>query len=294
MGLLSQPYPAYQQNAQKWRLVFLIGGFVFLFLVVFQPFGLSDLPANKILVLFGYGLITSMVIWLLNFPLQKVYPRFFKEKNWTVLKELAFNALIIMTIAIANWYYTIALGYMKPSFQSFITALLWTFSLGVFPLTVGILLNYYFLLKKNLSEAQSIKRESGFKRLPENEYHQEKQISLYDYSGGVVISLSPLEIIRLEAAGNYVEIHFINSAKPEKILIRNSLKNTLEQLSNQTRIIQTHRSHSINLTHLKSVSGNAQGLQLELAFSKDKIPVARSFISNIKAEIQKLQIGLTD
>ncbi|TVQ46546.1 MAG: LytTR family transcriptional regulator [Saprospirales bacterium] len=287
MAFLNQPYPLFLEKSQKWKAVIFIGGFVFLFLLFFQPFGLSDLFENKIPVLLGYGLITSFVVWLFNFPFQALFPRLFSEKSWTLLKEILFSMAVITTIAIANWVYTITLGYMRYSIQGFLTALLWTFSLGVFPMTVGILFNYYFLFKKYLAEAKALRGESTLKKSDNKKPGQEGLISLFDQTGNELIRLSSDEIIRLEAAGNYVELHFSQSGETERLLIRSTLKNLLNQINGHQLIVQTHRSHAANLYHLQSVSGNAQGLQLQLNFSEEKVPVSRSFIPEVKAKINQ-------
>ena len=286
MGFLSQPYPLVQQDQRKWKAIVLIGAFVFLFLLIFQPFGLAELKGNKIPVLLGYGLITSLVVWVFNYPIPKLFPGLFREKKHTLFKELLFSTAIVFFIAMVNWYYTVSLGFMHPSLQSFLIAMLWTFSLGVFPVAIGIMVNYQIQLKKNLEQARKIQSEYGQTKSKAEEKTIDQLVSICDLNGTEVLKIEQGEIIRLEAAGNYVELHYLDSEITEKILIRNSLKNIAEQLSSHTGLIQTHRSHFVNLHYIESVHGNAQGLLIKPTETNAIVPVSRNYIAPIKEAIK--------
>ena len=282
MGIFSKPHPLIREKSSKWQSVIFIGVFVFLFLLIFQPFGLASIPSNKIPVLLGYGFITSAIVWLFNFPIQKLFPGHFDERSWKLFNELIYSSAIVFSIAAANWYYTTILGFLENSFQSFLSAMLWTFSLGVFPVVFGIMLAHYFKLKRNLKEAKEI---LSFKNQNNQQIAQdsdERRIVILDVNGVEVLELNAAKIIRIEAAGNYVVLHYFYQEIPEKILVRNSLKKLLGQLSQSTQVIQTHRSHAVNVDFIENVNGNAQGLMISLKGIKEVIPVSRSFIATLK------------
>lgn len=56
---LKQPFP---KLTSRWKLIITISLFVAIFLIIFQPFGIS-LIQNKILILSGYGLVTFLVLF---------------------------------------------------------------------------------------------------------------------------------------------------------------------------------------------------------------------------------------
>ena len=65
---LRQPCPLNLETRQDMAGAFLTGLFVFLFLSVFQPFGLSgNEPRLKSILMAGYGLVSFLVI-ALNMP----------------------------------------------------------------------------------------------------------------------------------------------------------------------------------------------------------------------------------
>lgn len=285
MGILSKPHPIILENSSKWKSVIWTGVFVFLFLLIFQPFGLAALKSGKIPLLLGYGFITSAIVWLFNFPFQRLFPALFDEKNWKLWNELTFSSAIVFSIAAANWIYTAILGFLDHSLYSFLSAMLWTFSLGVFPIAIGIILGNYVKMERNLKEAKKILAGKNLNRSRFELATDANGIAVLDLNGNEVLKVNAAEIIRLEAAGNYVVFYYFHQGKPEKTLIRNSLKKLLDQLSPSALIIQTHRSHCVNVDFIESVSGNAQGLLISLKGVNDVVPVSRNFIAPLKEMI---------
>ncbi|MBP9080807.1 MAG: hypothetical protein KBF80_11200, partial [Flavobacteriales bacterium] len=65
-ALLSKPYRLAGKGVVAWRNAAGFGGFVFLFLGLFQPFGLSA-PGGRIWpVALGYGVVCAGCMLLLN------------------------------------------------------------------------------------------------------------------------------------------------------------------------------------------------------------------------------------
>ena len=70
--------------------------------------------------------------------------------------------------------------------------------------------------------------------------------NFYDEKGELKLSVKPEMLYYLEAADNYVEIHYMNSGKMEKLLIRNTLKN-IEWRFRDKDLIRCHRSFIVNV-----------------------------------------------
>jgi hypothetical protein len=57
---LNQPYP---QIVSKWKVIILISLFIALFMLIFQPFGLSAFQGSyKALIIAGYGCVTFVIL----------------------------------------------------------------------------------------------------------------------------------------------------------------------------------------------------------------------------------------
>jgi len=77
---------------------------------------------------------------------------------------------------------------------------------------------------------------------------------------------------------NYVVINDITLSKQ-------TFRSTLSKLADELlvyNIVRCHRSYLVNINAIKSVSGNAQGLKLQLKNTEQIIPVSRKYISKIK------------
>src|SRR5688572_8822986 len=108
-SVLQQAYPAHTRNGAI-RMAAIIGTFVALFLLFFQPFGLQQMPDNlfKTFILIGYGVVSFGCINLLALIFPALFPNWFKPENWTVGKEIIFMLFNFMVVGLANFLYTSA------------------------------------------------------------------------------------------------------------------------------------------------------------------------------------------
>ena len=85
-----------------------------------------------------------------------------------------------------------------------------------------------------------------------------------------------------EAMQNYVAIYILKEGQLDKSVHRITLTNLAEKLKKHN-IIRCHRSYIVNPQKIQSISGNAQGLKLEIENTTKVIPVSRKYIPVIKA-----------
>ena len=283
-NILFQLYPQEETNAKKWREVFLFGLFVFLFLLIFQPFGLREV-SPKVLILLGYGGITSFVLWFLNFLLPKLSPGFYAEHRWVVWKEIVYILTAILLIALLNLVYSWLLGFFNLNFLNFLAFIGITLSLGVFPVTISVLIKYYSALRQNVQEAQPL--HDQLTQPHQLKAHHEGNLVLKTPEGEVLGQWPIDHILRIEAAQNYVELYHIANHEMQRILLRLPLKEVEQQAHNYQNLIRTHRSHIVNLQHVEEVTGNAQGLQVYLDHHQTPVPVSRSRIKAFQEQFKK-------
>lgn len=284
LNILFQLYPHDETATKKWREVFLFGLFVFLFLLIFQPFGLREV-SPKILILLGYGGITSLVLWFVNFFIPKFIPEFHMEHKWTVWKEILHILTTILLIALLNLVYSWQLGFFNLNFINFLAFIGITLSLGIFPVTISVLIKYHSALRQNIKEAQPLHEQLNHpNQLKE---HLEGQLVLKTTEEELLGQWPIDHIIRIEAAQNYIELYYLLNQEVQRILLRIPLKEVEQQASLFPNLIRTHRSHIVNLQHVVEVTGNAQGLQVFLNHQKEPVPVSRSRIKAFQEEFQK-------
>lgn len=284
LNILFQLYPYEETAAKKWREVFLFGLFVFLFLLVFQPFGLREV-SPKFLILLGYGGITSFVLWFSNFLVPKLIPEFHAEQKWMVWKEIVHILISVLLIALFNLIYSWIFGFLHLNFINFLAFIGITLSLGIFPVTISVLIKYYSALRQNIKEAQPIHDQlTHSNQLKE---HHEGQLVLRTSEEELLGQWPVDRVIRMEAAQNYIELYFLKEKDVQRDLLRIPLKDVEQQTTQFPNLIRTHRSHILNLQHVVEVTGNAQGLQVFLNHQQEPVPVSRSRIKAFQEQFKK-------
>ncbi|GAB3778231.1 LytTR family DNA-binding domain-containing protein [Spirosoma horti] len=292
--LLNQPLPLDDSSVRQLRKSALIGLFVGLFLLVFQPFGLNSWETeSKVIKVLGFGLVT-FVITAINFViLPSVAPRFFDEKHWTVARQIILVMANILLIALANRLY---LAWLLDSEDvgsiSWGGMILVTFLISFFPVVGLVLLGYITELKKYSNAAAAIPiHVQGTDSLPSSGVSAtplpiQTVTLLADNEKDTVTALAD-DLLYIESSDNYCTIVHLKNAQVAKPLLRSSLSR-LEKQIGHPHIVRCHRSYVVNLDRVERVTGNAQGYKLHLGAGEFVVPVARQYNETIIAELKAL------
>ena len=277
---LNQLYPI---QVSKWRLVILISLFVLIFLLIFQPFGLSYLKNNKIITISGYGLVTFIVLLIDLYIIKGIFPKTFEEKNWTIWKEFTWLIWIIFSIGLGNVLYTIiVLDYFQFNLDLIIRFELITLSIGIIPVIILLIINQNHQLKKNLNTAVDFN-----KNLVPVKTKSDEIIRIYSENEKDNIELNNSEFYFIESSGNYIDIYFSNGNELRRKTFRSTLKKSLEYLRKESRVVQCHRAFIVNTEQIVEAKGNSQGLRLILKDCEIEIPVSRTFVTSVREIISQ-------
>lgn len=274
MDFFNQPYP-FELPSWKYslKLAFAIGGFIALFLLIFQPFGLEEIPSSyKPWMISVYGGITFIAILVFQQGIMRAFPNFFREQDWTTGKEIVENLSILLLIAIGNFYYTYWIGGIRPTLIGFLFLFFATVLVGIFPVATLIFVHYTNSLRRNLREAQAldVSLQSKSREKPTT------QVTISSQYKEDNLSLAPEQLLWISAADNYVEVNYVVNSKHHKKLIRNSLSN-LEKECYPHGILRTHRSYLANIHKAIHIQGNAQGYRLKVEDSIETVPLSRKY-----------------
>ena len=127
--------------------------------------------------------------------------------------------------------------------------------------------------------AYSVRPENRQSSNPEDE-QSEKIIQIDSKLKKEKLNFYPDQFLYATSDGNYVVFFLNRNNKVEKEVIRNSINNIEEQLSQIPSIVRTHRAFIVNIRKVYLKKGNALGYQLKLSNIDVEIPVSRQ---NIKA-----------
>ncbi len=295
--LVNQPYPIDDILLRQLRKAVLIGLFVGLFLLVFQPFGINlwETP-NKVAKILGFGFI-SFAVTALNFiVLRQLFPQLFMEERWTVGREIMAIMANILLIAIANRLYsTWLLGPGEESGISWLEMILMTFLVGLFPVVGLVLFNYIAQLKKYSQEAAQlpIYSTSSGNFPPGNSPAVQKENTAADTLTLVAdnekdtVTFFAEDLLFIESSDNYCTVVHLRNEQVSKSLLRSSLSRLEKQVA-QSHSVRCHRSYVVNLNRVERVTGNAQGYKLHLLSGQFAVPVARQYNETLIAELKAL------
>lgn len=269
--LLQKQYP---QNFIVRKPVFgtiVYGLFIFLFLILYQPLGIRASGSFNLLVtIFIYQLISSGFILIIAIFLKHTNC-FSKDKEWTFVKELKSVIIILAGTGISIYF----IGFLMEepvnrwNMSTFLDSVFRAVLIGIIPLLFFTLSNVRHLYATDV--VQEFKSDSGFSdsEMKEDLIHIISQLKKEE------LKFYPSQLIYAESEGNYVVFHLYNSDKPIKIIIRNSISNIEQQLSDVPFLARTHRAFIVNVKKVTSQKGNSLGYRLKFEGINEEIPVSR-------------------
>lgn len=272
---LDQPYPLNESFKDRSLKCGLFGLFVFLFLFVFRPFEIGELQDQLLKVSFGYGMLCFVVMFVLNVVLFNLFPKYFSESKWTVQRELIWSVVNLLCIGGANFIYSFLLHITVANLYSMILILTYTLAVGLFPITVAVIINYNRWNHKYEKESEALNPmiEAEVSAKPLSDIAQVKFLA---ENGSPELEIWPHHFLYAKADDNYVELYYLINDQKSRKVIRNTLKNLHSFLPMQPNFYRCHKSFVINLDYVKHISGNAQGYKFHLNHADELIPVSRA------------------
>jgi len=251
-------------------------------LTVLQPFGTAEFQhPYKNLFLAGYGVIAFLAFAFVFLVLPFLFPLKFSDEKWVVWKQiLLFLFGLLLTFCASylylNWFFE------NPfDLNSLVGFGLSMGAISLIPTAILTAIEYNRQLKKYQSGAKNANAKLSKK------VENKSKITLYDENKKESFSANSNEINFIQAANNYVEIHFTKDNIPQKALLRNSLIDIEKQVFPDS-ILRCHRSYLVNINNVIRFSGNAQGYRLHFANLEDiNVPVSRKKGKDFLAKINK-------
>lgn len=96
-----------------------------------------------------------------------------------------------------------------------------------------------------------------------------------------IINFKENDFVYAIAVGNYIDMFTLHNDQIKKTTYRVTLSSFENQLASSC-LKRCHRSYLVNKKKVTNISGNAQGLKLELKDQTEEIPVSRKYMPFIK------------
>ncbi|CAM3941656.1 putative hybrid periplasmic ligand-binding sensor and transcriptional regulator, LytR/AlgR family [Flavobacterium branchiophilum] len=237
---------------------------VYLFLIIFQPFGTYELNIGwlKFLILFPYSLITFVFFC----GLKLIYVRL-KSNVWNIKHEI-YNYLILhFLVAFIGYLYLMKFIQKSDfSFMNFLLIIFITFAIGI-PICMLNFLGAFMLSVYENKKAGSKERNNLTK-------NSDVGLSLLEFENVAQ------NFVFAKSEGNYCYVYYFEKEVFQKKLIRISLAGLENVLISET-IQKCHRSYIVNTSYIMSKKGNAQGYKIKVENYDDYIPVSRKYINQV-------------
>ena len=273
---LNRPFPFFESPGQRILVPFLFSVFIYVFLMVFQPFGLSEIEYRKPIFIAGFFAITFLVMVFSYYLLPMIFHDVFNPDNWTVRKNIWFIFWQILTIGFFNWLYNATVGDGVSQQHSLVVFELSTVAVGIFPI---IFVTLY--AEKYLSRKHELIADDLTSRIQASDNHNDIRIKIVSENIKEFLELSIEDFICVQSNGNYVLVYYYQNRVIKRQFIRNSLTAIGVQLEGIDTIKRCHRSYIVNFAHVKRFSGNARNYSLHIEQLDFAIPVSRSFPKEI-------------
>lgn len=273
--------PVYSNTSIAFRstqaLVF--GGFVALFLIVFEPFQISTYGKGWQVFALGFGSITFGVMFILNVIIPQFFYQFFENENWMLWKEVFYSLLNVLTIGAVNSAFFLFMISGEFNWSIYFRFQFYTLCVGLLPIFVITLLRErYDYAKYAKTSAWLNKQRNGIRNKSKD---IQTVITLTSKNKNENINIKIDNLLFIRSMDNYLEIH----TKNEKYIIRNTLKQLEEDFKKYHHLFRCHKSYLVNFNHVEEVKGNAQGYKLSLYFTDIKVPVSRKLNEEIKKRL---------
>ena len=115
---------------------------------------------------------------------------------------------------------------------------------------------------------------------PSSIQQQVSVVNFYAKAGKLSFSTKLSNLLYLEGADNYINIHYLNSGKEVTFILFNTLKN-IERQTENTTIMRCHRRYMVNVQNVRLLRKENSGIILELNHSPKVVPVSKSFAEPI-------------
>jgi len=289
---LKEPFDYFDDKKSKWLYILSAIVFSHLFLIIFQPYGISEEMSNpvnstlnKFLFFFSIALSTFLALTLSQF----FFRQLFGFQNIKIKKYIFWLLIEALILLFINFGMSFIIPDLGNDFEQELN--IW-FQVKMYPKLLLILIFPFFgtviyiAIKRLQSEVKELDQQLLTFKYKYDKTKQKDTLNLLDENNQLDIALSINEIVYIESSNQYVVVNFIKNNTIKKHIVRNRLKHILSQTENLP-IKQCHRSFAVNLIHVKHLTrkNGKAFLVLNTNFDGIKIPVSNSFLEAIKKDL---------
>ena len=234
-----------------------------------QPVSSLNIYIYSLIMISSGAAIIALSRMLLHFAQRKMTMEFFHFVLWLVL-ELVFMDAILTVIAffLGN---KAGLPFSDKLWHVTLDMLL---VIGV-PYIITVLMFYLDDRRRQIAVLQRVVNSMTESGLNEND-----NINFHDRGGKLAFSTRRGNVLYIEAADNYSNIHYINEDKEDTFILHNSMKQ-LDASDEYKSLLRCHRGYMVNIDNVKLLKKEKGILVLELTQGARSIPVSKTYTDRV-------------
>ncbi len=253
--------------------------FALVFINIYAPFGIDSWLNVTDFQLFFYSSIV-ILIGMLVIALSRLMMYLLSRKKSIRYGEYAlwiFGEILSMAFVYALIQRFFLLGQ-----KDFMEILRNTVRITAFIILLPYVIYWLYLSfkeKYNLLEKMSIIRPGNSENINERQNAVTwSMIPFRDEKGILRFSVKQEDLLYLEAADNYVLIHYLDGDKQLKYMIRTTLKR-IEQEFSAKNLVRCHRSFMINIDHVRTIRKEKEGLIINFESPVNiTVPISKTYL----------------
>lgn len=272
--------PYFYNDSISYKLYASFGLSIFsgLFIWFFRPFNINHVTQNFEEYAFICAVIILVDLLIYFFILNKLFPKFFDAKKWTVGKHLISVVVLLLQGAVITWIFNYRFyDDTNVSSQTFLSFLRFTLGIGIFPILIFLFIDERYGNYRRKKVSRKIRELKNDKKALIND-NDIDEIVLYATNEKDSIKISRNDLLYITSNSNYINVFIKKKGGgiTEKIL-RKQLTITENDLSHFKEFVRCHKSYIVNTNYVTDLTGNARGYYLHLDNIDVEIPVSRKF-----------------
>ncbi len=286
--------PDYLTNRKNLvNFILFTAGFALVFINIYSPFGVDKWLNVSDIQLFLYSSIVILIGMLVIVISRTLMYLFTRNKQlgygtysvW-IIAEIFSLALVY---ALIQWFFlhvgTDFLQILRNSIRT-------TAYIILLPYIIAWL---YLSFKDKYITLERIENKKG---LPDNDPSPEirtgssnTMISFRDEKGVLKFSIKKEDLLYIEAADNYIIIHYNDHQKPGKYMIRTTLKRIEDELS-WTGLVRSHRSFMVNIDNVMMIRKEKDGLIIGFDSPVNvNIPISKTYLDVFVKKLSRFSVN---
>lgn len=281
--------PEYLTTRQNLtRLVLWTALYAWLFISIYQPFNSRQwVPDMTELEYFLFGtlvVVTAMTI----IAISRIGMCYYCKKH--ALSHLQYALWVAAEIMATSLFYALfPIVFVHNDGEKFLSswgnAATYTFFIVLIPYAIVILAQIMFHYREQLEaiEARKMALDDELQNpLPD-------MFNFYDDKNELKLSLRPDTLYYLEAADNYVMIHYTAQGKLQHYMLRATLRD-IEEKFQEVGLRRTHRSYIVNFSRVKLLKRGNDGLMIDFDIEGvPNIPVSKTYMDTVMEQLVKVR-----